>query len=308
MHVLVTGGTGFIGGHVLRGLLRQGHQVVALDSSPGTESLADIADKINVVQAEVQDLAIIIDVIKKFGITHIVHTASLLTASSQRRPLAALNINVLGTVNVLEAARLMGVVQVTYMSSTAVYGYTEEGKVIDEEHPLRPATLYGATKLLCEHYGLAYNVDHGMGFMALRFPIVYGPGQSQRGFSSFKEVVEKPLLGLPAKVPIGGDQKFDAVYVKDVADAIISACFANKTRHRIFNIGAGVTHSLRDVAKVVSTVVPGAVIEIGPGFDAAEPVRGPLNIKRARDELGYEPKFDLEGGVRDYIRTFKGAA
>jgi len=305
MAVLVTGGTGFIGGHVVRGLVQQGHRVVALDSVPDTEWLKDIIDRITIVRGEVQDLATVIGTIKKFEITHIVHTASLLTVASQERPMTALNVNVVGTVNILEASRIMDVAQISYASSTAVYGDTEEGEIVDEDHPLRPVTIYGATKLLCEHYGLNYSKDHGMGFIALRFPIVYGPGQRRRGFSSVKEVVETPLLGMPAKVPVGGDQKYDTVYVKDVADAMISACFTGKTVHRAFNIGFGATHSLKDVANIVGKIVPGAVFEIGSGLDIAEPVRGPLDITRARKELGYDPKFDLEKGVRDYIQTLK---
>jgi nucleoside-diphosphate-sugar epimerase len=305
MRVLVTGGTGFIGGHVLRGLLKKGHEVVAFDAVPDAEWISDIADRVTIIKGEVQDLPSIADTIKKFETTHIIHTASLLTVASQQRPSLAFQVNIVGTVNILEAARLMDIPHVTYASSTAVYGYTEQGKVIDEEHPQKPATLYGVSKLLGEHYGSVYSQDYGMVFNALRFPIVYGPGQSRRGFSSIKEVVEKPVQGLPAKVREGGDQTYDTVYVKDVANAIISACFAGKTEHRFFNIGLGAMHSLRDVANIVSKVIPGAVLEIGPGFDIAEPVRGPLNIARARAELGYEPKFDLEKGVRDYIQTLR---
>jgi len=308
MNVLITGGTGFIASHVHRRLIEQGHQTVAFDSSPNTESLKIIAGQISVVQGEVQDLAAVIDAIRTFSITHIIHMASLLTTTSQRRPYAAMNVNGLGTVNVLEASRLTGVVHVTFNSSTAVYGNTEEGKPIDEDHPLTPNTLYGATKLLGEHYGLAYNSDHGLGFTALRFPSIYGPGQTQRGFSSFKEIVEKPLLGLPAKVPVGGDQEFDIVYVKDVADAII-ATLARETPRKICNISGDLAAYgyLRDLADAVRRNIPKAVIEIGPGFEPTEPVRGPLDIRRARNELHYEPKYDLERGVRDYIDTFNRA-
>lgn len=306
MRVLITGGTGFIGGHVLRGLLKKAHDVVAFDAVPDTEWISDIAERIAIIRGEVQDLSSIITTIKKFNITHIVHTASMLTVASYERPLTAFNVNILGTANILEAARLTDVSQVTYTSSTAVYGFTEEGKIIDEEHPQKPVSLYGVAKLLGEHYGTVYTQDYGVGFNALRFPIVYGPGQSRRGISSIKEVVEKAVRGMPAKVPVGGDQMYDTVYVKDVVDAIISACFAAKTNHRIFNIGLGVTHSLRDVAKIVGTLIPGAIIDIGQGEDPAEPTRGPLNIARARAELSYEPKFDLDKGVRDYVQTLQG--
>jgi nucleoside-diphosphate-sugar epimerase len=306
MSILVTGGTGFIGGHVLRGLVKKEHEVVALDSMPDVEWINDIVERIAIVKGEVQDLPIIINTLRKFRVTHIVHTASMLTAASRERPSAAFSVNILGTVNVLEAARLMDVSQVTYASSTAVYGHTEEGKVVEEEHQKKPVTLYGVSKLLGEHYGQVYNQDYGVGFNAVRFPIVYGPGQSRRGFSAIKEVVEKPVEGLPAKVPVGGDQTYDTVYVKDAADALILACLAGqKTEHKLFNIGLGAAYSLRDVASIVGKVIPGSVFELGPGFDTAEPVKGPLSIERARAELGYEPKFSLDRGVRDYIQTLR---
>jgi UDP-glucose 4-epimerase len=299
---MVTGGTGFIGGHILRELLKRGHNVVAFDLFPDTLSISDMVSKINVVRGDVQDLTSIIDAIKTFDVKYIVHTASLLTAESQKRPWTALKVNVEGTVNVLEAARLMNLVQVVYMSSTAVYGYTEEGKVIDEDHPQVPVTIYGATKLVCEHYGLNYNKEYGIGFIALRFPIVYGPGQSSRGFSSFKEIIEKPYYGKPARVAAGGDQKYEGVYVKDVARAIVYACFARGTKHKIFNVGTGKMHTLHELAKIVKKIIPNAVFYIGPGFDVAEPVRGPLSIARAKEELGYFPQFTLEKGVQDYVR------
>jgi UDP-glucose 4-epimerase len=298
---MVTGGTGFIGGHVLRELLKQGHNAVAFDLFPDIASILDIASQITVVRGDVQYLTSVIDAIKKFNVKYIIHTASLLTADSQKLPWTALKINVEGTVNVLEAARLMDLFQVVYMSSTAVYGYTEEGKAIDEDHNQAPVTIYGTTKLLCEHYGLNYNKEYDIGFIALRFPIVYGPGQSFRGFSSFKEIIEKPYHGEVARVAIGGDQKYEGVYVKDVAHAIVSACFARNTKHKIFNIGTGEMHTLQELAKIVAKIIPNAVFEIGPGFDVAEPVRGPLCIVRAREELGYVPRFHLEEGVQDYI-------
>jgi nucleoside-diphosphate-sugar epimerase len=305
LRVLVTGGTGFIGASVLRELLRQGHEGVAFDVLINPESFVDLTDKIQVVKGDVREFTVLVETIKKFGITHIVHMASLLTSASQSRPWAALNINVNGTANVLEAARIMDVIQVVFMSSTCVYGYTREGELIDEEYAQKPVTVYGATKLFCEHLGTNYDKNYGLGFTALRFPIVYGPGQSVRGFSAFKEIVEKPVLGMPAKVECGGDQKYDGVYVKDVAKAIVAASIRDKTEHRAFNIGTGVLSTLAQVGEIVLRLIPNAQIEIGPGFDVAETVKGPLDIRRAKDELGFLAEFNLEAGVNDYVQTVK---
>lgn len=120
MRVLVTGGTGFVGGHVIRELLRQGHEAVAFDIIPRSAALSDLP-KVPVVKGDVQETSHIVDTVKKFGITHVAHTAALLTAESQRRPWAAVNVNVGGTVNILETARIMNVTQVVFMSSTTVF-------------------------------------------------------------------------------------------------------------------------------------------------------------------------------------------
>ena len=285
--------------------MRQGNDAIAFDVLASCETFSEIADKVPLIQGSVQDTNVLLETIKKFGITHVVHMASLLTTASQNKPWDALNTNVIGTANVLETSRIMDIVQIVYMSSTAVYGYTKQGEIIDEEYAKNPVTIYGATKLFCEHMGSNYNSKYGLGFTALRFPIVYGPGQSSRGFSSFKEIVEKPIVGMSAKILNGGDQEYDGVYVKDVAKAIVAACARHKTEHRAFNIGTGVPSSLRDVAEAVRKTIPNANVEIGPGFDVAEPIKGPLSIQRAKNELRFTPEFDLQAGVNDYIRTVR---
>jgi UDP-glucose 4-epimerase len=305
MNVMVTGGTGFVSSYVLRELLQRGCKVVAFDYAVNTQSIADIVDRIEVVRGDVRDVTEIMDIIKKNDVNRVVHTASLLTADSQKRPYSALAINVQGTANVLEAARLADIDQVVYMSSTAVYGYTEEGKVVDEEYPKNPITIYGASKLFCEHYGLNYSKEFGLGFISLRFPIIYGPWQSSRGFSSFKEIIEKPCFGEVARVPSGGDQKYDGIYVKDIADSIVTSCLVREPRAGVFNIGTGELHTLHELADIVKKIIPTAVFEIGRGLDVAEPIKGPMCIEKAFGELGFKPKFSLEQGVRDYISTMR---
>lgn len=299
MKVLVTGGFGFIGRHISRELSSRGDEVAAISRSPPSGDEGGI----RAMRGDVTHLSDLIHAIKASGAELIIHSAALLTAESQRNPVLSFEVNAGGTLNVLEAARLMDVGRVIFISSTAVYGITREGEPVDEDYPKNPITLYGAQKLFGEHLGEGYRSNYGISFIALRLPIVYGPGQSQRGFSAFKEIIEKPALGERAVVEVGGDQRYDAVYVKDVARAVWLASRARGLRHSAFNIGAGNQCTLWDLAGIVRGHFPDAEIEIGPGFDIAEPIRGPLDLRRAREELGYSPAYDLESGVRDYIEA-----
>jgi len=299
MKVLVTGGSGFIGWHISKELSSRGDEVSTISRNPPS----DIGERIQVIRGDVSHLSNLIDALKDSGAELMVHSAALLTGESQRNPIPSFDVNVKGTLNVLEAARLMGLRRVVFISSTAVYGITREGDLVDEDYPKNPVTLYGAQKLFSEHLGENYQSNYGLSFIALRLPIVYGPGQSRRGFSAFKEIVERPILGEKVVVEVGGDQKYDAVYVKDVAKSVWLASRAKNLRHSAFNIGAGNQCTLWDLANIVRKYVPDARIEIGPGFDVAEPIRGPLDLRRAREELGYSPVYDLEEGIKDYIET-----
>jgi nucleoside-diphosphate-sugar epimerase len=189
-----------------------------------------------------------------------------------------------------------------------VYGTTQEGALVDEDCPKNPVTLYGAQKLFCEYLGQTYQKNYGLSFVALRISVVYGPGQSLRGFAAFKEIIEKPIHGEESVVEAGGEQKYDAVYVKDIARSVWLAARAENPDHWIFNIGGGNQCTLWDLANIVKKYRPDARFRIGPGLDIAEPIRGPLDITRAEEKLGYKPEFSIEEGVKDYIETIMGHA
>ncbi|MBI4258639.1 MAG: NAD-dependent epimerase/dehydratase family protein, partial [Thaumarchaeota archaeon] len=249
----------------------------------------------------------------------IIHMAYLIT-ESESNPYLANQVNVGGTVNVLEAARLTDVKRVAFTSSKGVYGEItgEHGypkyKPIDEDYPKNPDRVYGVTKLACEGFGEQYVRAYGLSFVALRFANTFGPGKSVERHATYAAVgsmLEQALIGKPVKVPRGGDSRDDLLYYKDVAKSVVLACQAEGVRHRAFNIGMGKPFALRDVADVVRRIIPDAKIEIGDGLDykygGERPYSGycVFDCKRAEEELGFTPDYGLETGMRDYAAELK---
>jgi UDP-glucose 4-epimerase len=221
-------------------------------------------------------------------------------------------VNAEGSVLMLEAARLLGTQRIVCMSSKAAYGPIggEYGyptyRPLDEEFPRNPSNVYGATKLAVEHMGLEYHRTYGVDFVALRLSSTYGPGKQERhgavGIPSM--VIENAYHGRPTRLPQGADERNDLIYNRDVARAIVLAGYAEGLEHRIFNISSGQLTTLPELAAILRERIPGVDVEIGPGLDymqTGKPSYCLFDISRARRELGYEPQYDLQRGVDDYL-------
>jgi nucleoside-diphosphate-sugar epimerase len=305
MGILITGGTGLIGSYAARALLSRERAVAAYDASPETGHMRDIADRIEIVRGDVTKPFELMRALKDHGIEGVAHLASLLTPYAQRSPMDALKVNLEGTMNILEAARLLDLRRVVFASSISVYGATPEGP-LDEDFPKNPLNVYGALKLASEHMGLNYYRDYGVDFVALRFPLVYGLG-GVRGFRGVEEIVTKCTRGLVAKVP-ESDDKWELVYGPDAGEAVALALEASpgKLRHRVFNIGSGQFYSFKEVAEIVREFIPDARFEVSKEWDIRNPAKGVFDPSRARDELGYAPRYDIRSGIRDFIEKARG--
>jgi nucleoside-diphosphate-sugar epimerase len=227
-------------------------------------------------------------------------------------------VDVEGTVNVLEAARLNNVRRVVYASTKAAYGAIigEFGhpsyRPLTEDYPPSPADIYGLTKLASEHLGQTYSKRYGLEFIALRFASTLGPGKTRRHGSHAvnASIIENALLGRPTRIAAGGDVVQDTIYNADSARGIIAALKAPTPRHQLFNIGTGRGITLHDLATAVRRFFPDAHIDIGPGNSympaGSTPYYCVLDISRARDELHYQPVFtDPADIVRDYVSVSK---
>jgi UDP-glucose 4-epimerase len=316
MKVLITGGMGVIGSMVSSRFVQEGHRPVIMARHLDRNLIRPIEDKVDIELGDVLDLPRILSIIQSYKITHIVHTAALVGALSNQNPPQSIHINVIGTLNILEAARLMKVQRVVYTSAKGIYGHIdgEYGhptyKPLPEDHPKRPMRIYESAKLMGEHMGQFYQRTYGLEFTALRFSMTYGPGKTVRhgAMSVLSQIIEGAYSGKAVRIEKGGDQKDDMIYNKDVAHGIYLACTVPKLRYDAYNIGTGVGFTLKDVANEVKRLIPETDIQIGSGLHF---LGGPTyyysvyDITRAREDLGFSPRFTLGGAIKDYIETLR---
>jgi UDP-glucose 4-epimerase len=215
----------------------------------------------------------------------------------------------------------MEVKRVVAMSSRSVYDIArgEYGhptyRPVEEEYPKEPRRLYGATKLFMENLGLSYHRIYGLDFVALRCASTYGPGKLQRRavrgtngpstHATYSEIVESAIQGRSFSLPHGGDQIDDIIYHKDIAKGVVLACLVKRTENRIFNIGTGKGATPRQLVSVLEKILGKVPISIGMGLNLPGQTASILDIQKARRQLGYDPEYDLESGVRDYIAEMR---
>lgn len=262
MKVLVTGGAGFIGSHIVDQLILEGHEVVIIDNlaSGQKEQVHPQACfyQIDLTGSELHD------VMEKESPEVVIHQAAQIhVPTSIENPVFDASINILGTINLLEACKDFGVRKVVYASSAAVYG---EPQVlpIDEHHPVEPISAYGISKHTPEHYLKAYHQLYGIEYTIFRYANVYGIRQDPRGEGGVISIfTDKVLRNAPLTIFGDGEHTRDFIYVEDVAKA--NVCALTQGDGEIFNIGTGVKTSLNQlVATFEQASGKKVVVEYGP--------------------------------------------
>ncbi|HEY8597635.1 MAG TPA: NAD-dependent epimerase/dehydratase family protein [Thermomicrobiales bacterium] len=302
MKVAVTGGTGFIGRHVVAALATAGHEVTVV-----ARTISPVAGAAQVVQGEVTDRAI---GARFAGMAAIVHLAAIADASlSAADPVGYTTVNALGTLNVLEGARQHGA-GVVFASSQRVYEPWHGP--LREDGPLAPTTVYGWGKLAAEGWVTMYRQLYAVPTATLRLFSVYGPGQRTGGGVSGVVAIfaERALSGLDLAV----HQRHlrDFVYVTDVAAAIVRT--VERLRDpvlttRVYNIGSGIGTGLDELAEIVRerSGMAERIAITGGGGDAERREEVYATLDRARQELDWSPRIDLTAGVDRYLAWLRPA-
>lgn len=312
MSILVTGGLGFIGAHVVKGLIDSGREVVvsALSVKPNS-ILEGYQGRYQVTSGNVEDKSDAREILDQYDVDRIIHLAAI---TDNRRcevsPEKAYSANVGASVNLLEAARRKGIGRLVMASSAAVFSNWEDiHKTIGVNEMPCPKNMYSTHKSCVEQMARLYRETYGMPIVIARLSRVYGPGilpsALEHGGNPVALMLLELLKGKPVLMKTGGDFFADFSYVKDVAVGLIRCCEAEPLPGLIQHIGSGELFSLKNVAKAAGKLFPGQKISIGPTahpFDANAPMRGAMDITVSGKELGYAPSFTLEEAIKDYIK------
>jgi nucleoside-diphosphate-sugar epimerase len=299
MKTLVTGGAGFIGSNLVRSLIADGHEVTVLDNlmSGYKANLAELPEA-KFIQGDVRS-ARLDDLMK--GAEVVFHLAAAVgNKRSIDNPILDADINVTGTLRVLEAARKTGVRKIVFSSSAGIFGELKT-LPIDETHPVEPDSPYGASKLCAEKQCLAYSKLFDLEAACLRYFNVYGPNQRFDAYGNVIPIFVFQLLrGLPIVIFGDGEQTRDFINVRDVVQANIRAGLAHGVSGA-FNIGSGTRITINDlVGLIVRIAGETPVIEHGPPRPGD--VRHSLaDITAARTRFGFTPTVGFEQGLVEYI-------
>ena len=305
MAVFVTG-CGLIGYWIVKGLIAQGEDVILYDIRPPKIVEQDL-QKITFIKGDILDYPRLVEVFQKYGsrINGIIHTVGIIAGSQFiENPYRNATINIIGTLNVLELARVFKIKKIVYTSTCGVYG-GGEGPFIESKTPINPTDLYTASKASSELLGFQYMNHWKIDFRCARLYFVYGPPALPSSRSLVIKVLFGPLEGLDnLKLDSGADQQIDFIYAKDAMKAVLLIYNEANPTSRIFNIGGGKAYKLSEVVSIVKKYSSAASIEIGPGY--LFPPRGSnVDISLAKEKLGYEPEYTLEEGISEYAEWLK---
>ncbi|MEM3615078.1 MAG: NAD-dependent epimerase/dehydratase family protein [Candidatus Methanomethylicia archaeon] len=307
MRILVTGGAGFIGSHIVGRLLKDGFEVSVLDNfcSGLLENISSYFDMgLKLFEGDVSSMKVF-DELSKYSFDVIIHLAALISVDeSCKFPLKYHHVNVDGTLNVLEFARRVGVDKFIFASSAAVYGDPIH-LPINELHPLNPRSIYAASKVEGEFFVKVYSKLYGFKSTSLRIFNVYGPRQRLNDYSGVIRIfLDNAFNGKPLTIYGDGMQVRDFIYVDDVVDVIMKFIYAEDFVFDVYNVGTGKPTRIIDLAKLIIDLTGSSSGIVYAPARSGDIRFSYADISRLRDEFNFNCRFDLREGLIRTINYF----
>jgi UDP-glucose 4-epimerase len=303
LKLLVTGGAGFIGSHVADALIEKGHDVAVVDNLlMGNMENVNPKAAFYLMDIRAKELARVFDRERFEAVFHL--AAQMDVRKSVEDPVFDADVNVLGTLNLLNQCVRCGTKKVVFASTGgAVYGEQEEFPC-GEEHPTRPVSPYGITKLCVEKYLFYFANEFGLRYAALRYANVYGPRQNPHGEAGVVAIFTSRLLAGTQPVINGdGKQTRDYVYVGDVVAANLRAL--DLAENGPFNIGTGIESDVNRIFGLLNLQTGGKAKEVHGPAKPGEQRRSVIRFEKARERMGWEPKVGLDEGLKRTVEFFR---
>jgi nucleoside-diphosphate-sugar epimerase len=301
MRVLITG-AGLIGTHAAKELLDRGDEVTFFDFAPRLDYIRRVTGKdLRVIRGDIRDLAALIDAFQRARPECVIHLAASVGEANIDNVYAGFQVNLVAVINVAEAVRLAGVRRLVHASTQAVYAGDDPKALLREDSPIDcRERVYNASKIGCEHVLRTYAAKHKSELALLRFAGVYGYHSVAGGPGvAVQEAVWAAMASKPVELNVY--ETVDFIYVKDLANGIALAVHTLPLPHNLYNLGSGALTTAEDVEAALKTIFPGVDMKRGK----LTPARPRMDITRARTELGFNPEYKLEAGLRDYIAELK---
>lgn len=321
--ILVTGSNGFVGKSVTDALGINGDEVLGVDISKFKANSIPIVKQIDISENEK-----VLELRKEIASgSTIVHTAGIISETEcRKKPERAIDVNINGTLHLLELARLSNASRFIYISTGGVYGAQDSKVPVTEESPINPRSIYAMTKLASELLVREYCTMYSMTGLILRITSPYGAkmidneGNILMSDAASRHIpffVKACMMAKPIIMRYGGDHTINYTYIRDITEAVLLSVYAKISGVQIINISGGNNYSIKDVGYILSRIFPNVNIIIGDGDlsnskEDLDPLtrrigtnQGPFKIEKAKKLIGYYPKYSLEQGLNEMVHELK---
>jgi nucleoside-diphosphate-sugar epimerase len=288
--------------------VKKGEEVVIFDLATGSKLIENIKDSLILVRGDLTDEKQVLAAVRNNDIDCIYHLAALVPPLSERDLAATFKLNVQGTIHILEAARLLKVSSVIFVSTLATYGL-HVPRMTNEDVPQQPRNMYGTSKVCCERLGEQYHRKYGVNFRGVRFPPILGAGRKDSAHSALTYLaIKEPALGRPYTIYVEKETTMPLIYIKDAVGNLISLKEADERnlKRRIYNIH-GFHLQAGELAQEVQKRIPQAQLDFKPDPTMLDMISNwpTLDDARAQDEWGWRPNYDLSESVEDFIAEIR---